>query len=157
MKIISAFPACGKTYAFENYQHVFKMLDSDSSEFSWVKDVEGNNTKERNLNFPQNYIDHIIENKDKYDIIFVSSHEVVRRALTKSGIRFVSVIPDKSLLNEWVGRMYMRGDNEKFIKFISDNWDNFLDDIWIDSSKVSKLKSNKFLDVDILRFLVNWD
>ena len=52
-KVISAFPACGKSYAYENYQKCFNgILDSDSSEFSWIKDEDGNNRKERNLDFP---------------------------------------------------------------------------------------------------------
>ncbi|HCL4480363.1 TPA: hypothetical protein N2D99_002451 [Clostridium botulinum] len=29
---ISAFPACGKSYCFNNHQDKFSMLDSDSSE-----------------------------------------------------------------------------------------------------------------------------
>ena len=36
--IISAFPACGKTYAFEKMKNIkgLKALDSDSSQFSWM-------------------------------------------------------------------------------------------------------------------------
>ena len=34
-KIISAFPACGKTYLFENFKDKI-ILDSDSSKFSWI-------------------------------------------------------------------------------------------------------------------------
>lgn len=82
--VISAFPAYGKSYCFKKYQDKFTILDSDSSEFSWIKDRNGNNTKERNANFPQNYITHIKNNIGKVDIIFVSSHETVRKALFDS-------------------------------------------------------------------------
>lgn len=34
--VVSAFPCCGKTYAFENYQNKYSILDSDSSQFSWM-------------------------------------------------------------------------------------------------------------------------
>ena len=38
-KIISAFPACGKTYAFKKLNEKgYKILDSDSSQFSWCYD-----------------------------------------------------------------------------------------------------------------------
>jgi hypothetical protein len=57
--VISAFPGCGKSYCYKKYQDRFSILDSDSSEFSWIKDNEGKNTKERNPDFPNNYIDHI--------------------------------------------------------------------------------------------------
>ena len=53
--IVSAFPCCGKTYYFENKKDLV-VLDSDSSNFSWIKDENGNNTKERNPEFPNNYI-----------------------------------------------------------------------------------------------------
>lgn len=61
--IISGFPGIGKSYFFRNQEYNNRtVLDSDSSEFSWVKDENGNNTKERNPDFPSNYIDHIKEN-----------------------------------------------------------------------------------------------
>ena len=45
-KIIAAFPACGKTYYFENREEDNIVLDSDSSKFSWtyqgMKDKNGN-------------------------------------------------------------------------------------------------------------------
>lgn len=152
-KVISAFPACGKTTYYKewsqyspenawrkrnNGEQVFtpygypvgeKIIDSDSSEFSWVKDENGNNTKERNPGFPNNYIQHIKDNLDKQDIIFVSSHEVVRKALEDNGIEYHIFYPDKSLKEEWIRRFKERGNDEKFIEFISTNWDKFIDDI----------------------------
>ena len=44
--VISAFPACGKTYAFNNFQDSYSILDSDSSKFDKTY-------------FPDNYIKHI--------------------------------------------------------------------------------------------------
>jgi hypothetical protein len=44
--------------------------------------------KYRNPDFPNNYIKHIQDNIDKVDYIFVSSHEVVRKALNEVGIDF---------------------------------------------------------------------
>lgn len=152
-KVISAFPACGKTtyykewsqYSPENMwrienngEQVFtskgipagkRIIDSDSSEFSWIKDENGNNTKERNPEFPNNYIQHIKDNLDKQDIIFVSSHEVVRKALEENNIEYHIFYPDKSMKEEWIKRFKERGNDENFINFISNNWDNFIDDI----------------------------
>ena len=40
-KIISAFPACGKTYAFKKLnENGYKILDSDSSKFSWMDVID---------------------------------------------------------------------------------------------------------------------
>lgn len=127
--VISAFPACGKTYCFENHQGDFSMLDSDSSEFSWVKDSNGTSTKERNPDFPNNYIEHIKQNIGKVDVIFVSSHAVVRKALADHDIKTIIVYPNKNLKSEWLRRFKARGNSEGFIKFISDNWDKFIDEI----------------------------
>jgi len=128
--IVSAFPACGKSYMFNNYNDKpYTMLDSDSSNFSWVKDENGINTKERDSNFPNNYIKHIKDNIGKVDVIFVSSHNIVREALNENNIRFFMVYPDKNMKDEWIKRFRERDNNGIFINFISKNWDNFIDEI----------------------------
>ena len=135
--VISAFPCCGKSYAFNNYQNTYEILDSDSSNFSWTyrkrneeeleqcrKDFEStphlmstedfierlkNETvKRRNPDFPNNYIQHIKDNMGKVDFIFVSSHLQVRQALQDNNIPFCTVYPYSGYLNEWIGRMYQR-------------------------------------------------
>jgi len=128
--IVSAFPACGKSYVFQNQDKLltnFSCLDSDSSEFSWVKDSEGNNTKERNPDFPNNYIQHIKDNIGKVDIIFVSSHSEVVNALEDNELRWVKVVPSGECKAEWIGRFWLRGNDNGFIEFISSNWDSFTD------------------------------
>jgi len=151
--VISAFPACGKSYCFKNHQDKYSMLDSDSSEFSWVKDSEGNNTKERNKDFPSNYIKHIKDNIGKVDVIFVSSHEVVRKALVDNKIKTIIVYPTKGMKEEWIRRFKARGNNDGFINFISNNWDNFIDDIEKEDSGFLKegLSNEKmYLDLSFL-------
>lgn len=169
--VISAFPGCGKTYCFKNLNSKgLSILDSDSSDFSWVKDNNGNNTKERNPEFPSNYIKHIKDNIGKVDIIFVSSHEVVRNALLENNLRFILVYPYKHCKDEWIKRFKSRGNNEAFINFISNNWDNFIDDMdLIDETigeknengliyrKISKerLDNNKYIDANYLYCLTD--
>lgn len=75
-KIISAFPACGKTYAFEKLnQKGYTILDSDSSKFSWTereytedelqKIKEEWESKPYMLRIGEGYIDLIRHNKIK--------------------------------------------------------------------------------------------
>ena len=161
--VVSAFPCCGKTYAFKNYQDKYSILDSDSSEFSWTyqrpKDKNGNLLrgieKVRNPEFPNNYIAHIKENIGKVDIIFVSSHLEVRKAMEEAGIRYCTVYPKNEMLNEWVGRMYRRGNDDNFIKFQIEHWDEFVRNITFGPHGVGiyRLGNNEYLDVD---FLYNW-
>ena len=152
--IISAYPCCGKTYMYENFKDKYKILDSDSSDFSWIErkrtDAELKEIKReweetphllngdgyinqikndliivRNPEFPNNYIQHIKDNIGKVDIICVSSHLKVRQALTDAGIKFITVYPKEDMLDEWIGRMYRRGSSIKFIEFQIEHWNEF--------------------------------
>lgn len=156
--VISAFPATGKTYAYENFQSDDLVIaDSDSSQFSWVKDAEGKNTPVRNPDFPKNYIDHIRSLIGKVDIIFVSSHEQVREALVNEDINFITIYPDIKERNAWVGRMYLRGNDDAFIKFIYNSWD----DMMIESvygkfmgEDTIRLKGNQYITKRMLKSLI---
>lgn len=132
-RIISAFPGTGKTFFHE--QHPDTTLDSDSSQFSWV-DPDGNGkrnddrlTKQRNPDFPQNYIDHIKENIGKYEFIFVSTHKVVRDALLDNCIFFYLIYPDYRKKDAFLERYKARGDESVFVKLLEDNWDTWLKEL----------------------------
>lgn len=128
-KIISAFPGCGKTECWKKYQNPkydFKVLDSDSSTFN-------------KTNFPSNYIEHIKENIGKVDVIFISSHQQVRRALTNDNYiseclknkkaEFIVAYPSIDEKEEYIERYKLRGSTPSFIKLISDNWDYWITDM----------------------------
>lgn len=126
--IISAFPACGKTYATEYFSKKgLSVLDSDSSEFSWIPNESGD--KVRNPNFIEDYMNHISENIGKVDCIFVSSHKEVRKALKKLTDDFLVVYPAKYLKEEWIRRCSLRGSSPEFCQKIADYWDEWIDDI----------------------------
>ena len=142
-KVIAAYPACGKSYFTENARDFFDnenpiILDSDSSKFSWIYE-DGIKTDKRNPDFPQNYINHIKENIGKADVIFVSSHSVVRKALSKNNIKFTLVVPKKICLNEWMIRYINRGNDNDFINAQIDNWDKWLNEIDEEKGTYSKL------------------
>lgn len=114
--VISAYPAMGKSYT-TNYltNNNFSVVDSDSSYFSWKYDSKGNRLSERNDNWPNNYIDYIKSHIKDSDIIFISSHEEVRRALFEEDIKYYTFIPllaDQEMLMD---RMKVRGSSEEFI------------------------------------------
>ena len=135
--IISAFPACGKTWCVNNLKDKFDMSDSDSSNFSWVDNITENGTlvRERNPEFPKNYIDHIKSLIGEKDFIFVSSHDVVRNALKENGLPYFLVYPDNTSDNKclWTQRMTGRGSPNNMISFVMGNWDNFIEDMKIES------------------------
>jgi hypothetical protein len=124
-RIVSAFPATGKTYLSGKGYEGLVISDSDSSSFSWLYDSNGQQTSVRNPRFPANYIEHIKSLIGAVDIIFVSSHFDVQNALSESGLCWSIVIPDRSLRDEWIGRCYVRGNTESFIRAMINNWDNW--------------------------------
>lgn len=129
-KIISAFPGCGKTTFFNMMDEKYDgdntiCIDSDSSKFSWVIDQEGN--KVRNIDFPNNYISHINENLGKYKYIFISTHDVVRDALIENEINFHIVYPELSMKEEYLERYVKRGNDDNFIKLLTENWEKWIE------------------------------
>lgn len=145
--IISGFPGVGKTEYFKHQEeHGRICLDSDSSEFSWIKDENGNNTKERNPEFPNNYIKHIKDSIDKVDIIFVSSHDVVRKALEEEKVYYILVYPEIEAKEEYINRYKKRGNNDGFINFISNSWESFIKDMDKETFPYKiKLKENQYI------------
>ena len=126
--VIAAIPGCGKSYTTTNEAEKFQgVLDSDSSQFSWIKDSNGKNTNERNPNFPKNYIEHIKSQLGKVEVIFVSSHKEVRKALEQEGIEYFLVYPNIFQKKEYIQRYQKRGSDKKFINLLSANWD-----LWIE-------------------------
>ena len=112
--LLSAFPGTGKSYLFENSK--LSVLDSDSSKFDKSK-------------FPENYIEHIKENIGKVDIICISSHLEVRKALEESNMFFHLIYPDIRSKSEYIERYKERGSNQKFISLVSANWSNWLTEL----------------------------
>ena len=144
-RIISGFPGVGKSEFFKNVKDLI-VLDSDSSLFSWIKDSEGNNTKERDPEFPMNYMKHIKDNIGKADIILVSSHTNIREALKDNGIQYYLVYPSHPLKAEYLKRYADRGSDEKFIQFIDEHWHDFINEIELDTFPFNiKLWNHQYL------------
>lgn len=127
--VISAFPACGKSYTYKKFNgKPYTMLDSDSSQYSWIYE-DGVKTDRRNPNFIEDYMTHIKENIGKVDCIFVSSHRDVRQALRDNNIKYFMVYPSLEMKDEMLNRMKERGNNDKFIAFQKEHFDEFVTDI----------------------------
>lgn len=184
-KILSVFPACGKTWIYEHQKELgISVLDSDSSEFSWMyrkrtpeeieelkeyweqnfknfmtwekyaNMIKDDEIRVRNPEFPDNYIEYIKDQLefDKYDYIFVSSHESVRKALNEEGIDFIIVFPKRKLKNEWINRCYLRENNGFPLSVLVDNWDKWIDQMYLEirsGHRYKILKSNQYLS-DVL-------
>lgn len=149
--IISAFPAVGKSYLYDNQDKLgLKVSDSDSSKFSWIPN---SNPKERNPNFPTNYINHIKEIQPNYDLVLVSSHKNVRDSLMENNMKFIIVYPSKEVKEVYMKRYKQRGNDQSFIDMMDKNFESFVDEIdQIDSPLVKKIKltTDKYL-ADVIK------
>lgn len=128
--IIAGFPGVGKSYFCEHGDEgTAKAIDADSSKFSWVKGSKGD-SPQRNPDFPKNYIEHIksIKDAEGVDIIFVSSHKEVRRALKEADIPYILVYPNIYQKSEYIKRYKQRGNSDNFIKKVDSHWDEWIRD-----------------------------
>lgn len=145
--IIAAFPAMGKTYFTEhNSRYTKQILDSDSSLFSWSYNHKGN-SRNRNPEFPYNYLDYIaymykslqyspvmgIEGLPQVSgIIFTSTHSNVLKGLNQYDLPFTAVIPNsKSALME---RLNAR--NDPMANMIDETYDKFTNDVKVNAGSV---------------------
>ena len=172
--VISAYPACGKSTFYKTYSKYaehddnsktnnYKILDSDSSKFSWIYDNNGNKTDIRNPDFPNNYVNYIKSRIGKEDIIFVSSHKIVRNALYKSGILYFSVYPEDTIANkkEWKSRFLNRNDSSDFISFQMNHWTEFINEMTSDITPEYKYPLNtdkgvNFINIDMIHDMYGW-
>lgn len=136
--VVSAFPCTGKS-TFVNQCKDLRLLDSDSSSYSWINKDDG--TRERNPEFPKNYINRIKECIGDYDIIFVSSHETVRKALAEAGINYILIYPCNKIdmIIEYIDRATDRGSSPEFIKNMIHHYDEWIKSCDEDESAAYKI------------------
>ena len=133
--IICGFPGVGKSCVANNRVNI---LDAESSAFHWRYDPEHpEKGREKNPDFPRNYIAYIKENMERYelDVILVATHKAVRDALKKEGIDYVIVAPSRWDKNEYMKRYLQRGNDIDFLKSLHKNWDVWMSELEIESYK----------------------
>lgn len=145
--IISGFPGIGKT-AFSGKNGSLKILDSDSSQFSW------NKKGKRNPEWPNNYLDHIRENLTEADVILVSTNDAVRSALKDAGIRFVLVYPSLEMKEEYIERYISRGSDQKFVELLRKNYETWIQELMAQTGcRHVVLESGQYLSDVMLEIL----
>lgn len=153
-KIVAAFPGSGKTIFYQKYMDI--VLDSDSSFFSWVKDEHGQNTNQRNPNFPINYIKYIKQNIGRYEFILVSTHHVVREALLNNCLFFYYIMPPYDKKNDFIKRYHDRGNDIAFIEMLNANWDKFQNEFHATNKGCEKIiMSSDYLETELLKLRDN--
>ena len=76
-----------------------------------------------NKDYPSNVVNYIRDNIGKYDFILVNDCKNTMHLLHDEGIKICKVHPDPSLLEAYVGRMFLNGYDDYAIKKRIENWE----------------------------------
>ena len=129
--IISGFGGVGKTYLAKKYKNV---IDLESSLYQYVntdlsdknkEKQKANLNREKNPDYPQNYVKAIYDAMDKYDVICVRYNGVRDdNFLDTYNIDYIVCHPTKQAFNKYyVSRYRERGNTEEFIEVIKRYFD----------------------------------
>ena len=129
--IIYGFPCVGKTTMCEKYKNC---IDLESSNFQYILTEEQKKLsiearkglKDRVLNpeWPENYLNAILDAVKKYDYVFVAHQGIIECA--KRNIPYWRVYPNINCKDEYVKRMIGRGNQGDFISNITKNFEKFV-------------------------------
>lgn len=129
-KIYSCFSGAGKTYAQSKYPG--KILDLESSYYRYkglnkktVETLKGSPNRTLNENFAEDYVNAIIDNIGKIEVLFISQHDEILARLDELGIKYTIVFYEDDMAQECINRCKNRGNSSDFIFGISSKWNYF--------------------------------
>lgn len=142
-KVIYVFPALGKTTYCKNHPNCIEL---SSEKYHWLDefDYEEGKGNYKNINplWPQNYLDAIIENVNKYDYVFVTNSG--RELCKKNNIEIYAIYPSINSKNEIINRMTARNNSNKVILNMKDNFEKYVSSIIEDDYFKEKIELNNF-------------
>ncbi len=82
--------------------------------------------KNKNPEWPENYIEFIKKQNTKDQIVLISAQPEILNMLGQQGIPFKTITPDVSTKNQIMERYEIRGNNKEFINMMSSNFEKFI-------------------------------
>jgi len=157
--IISGFAGIGKTTLQKKYQSV---IDLESSDFKWIYQDEtiesldkekrkGISNRIQNPLWPLNYVKEIIQKSKEYQIVLISQDLDLRNCLRENGCKYYVCFPKKECKQEYIERYKNRGNNEKFISLVSDNFENWVDALMNEENKLI-MEPGEYLEETLIRY-----
>lgn len=139
--VICAFPACGKSTITKNAEQYglkqcFVHYDEHEREYERTVPAgpgtpvyDSDSSVFDKAEFPGNYIKHIKDVLENHPdvVLFISSHEDVRKALHEAGIKYELAYPERELKGEYIERYKERGSPEAFVDMMNEKWNLFID------------------------------
>ena len=148
-KVYACFTGLGKTYASKILDN---SIDLESTLFKWiynenvdVESLKGSINRELNKDWPNNYIEEILNSIGKYEYIFISLNvPEVFEVIENLGVEYKIILPSKEDKLDLLKRLKKRNNNQNFINSIDEKFDEILD-YYKDYKNVVYLKANQFL------------
>jgi hypothetical protein len=126
--------------------------DLESSDFHWLKNPDGSwklnedGSKIINPLWPKNYINEIkaLERSGMYRVVFVSSHDDIRREMAEVGIRYSNLFPTNTpeMKKIMMERYRLRQSPPEFINNLEKNWDSYINSLMNDSKSIKNVQLN---------------
>lgn len=161
--IIAAFAGSGKSYIAKKYN---KVLDLESTYFKWeneglehlsVEERKGITTRVLNKEWPNNYIQEIMLQRDNYDIIFIAPPHALLKAegianyFLENNIDFYIARPKDTAIKNIEERLRARGNNEDFIKLVKKYSPAFSEEFSKPKYKSIIINDDEYLEDALLR------
>ena len=130
--IIAGFPGIGKTHFYNNQLKTkkYKVKDSDSSQYSKV------------ISWEKKYFDDVIKSLKTHDICLISTHKEVRNIFIENGITINLIYPPANAKSFYLDLYKSRGNDPKFIDFMDDKFEKFINEInIIESCHINRIKT----------------
>jgi len=161
--IVGAKAGVGKSYLGKKYDNV---LDLESTYFKWnteglegLSEEERKGVKTRTLNpeWPQNYIDEIVKQRENYDIILTQlPHERLKNKeiadyFFEHNIEFYVAMPTESALETILERLRERGNGEDFVNEVRNNFPSFVEEFSKGKYKKIDINDDEYLEDALVR------
>jgi ferredoxin-thioredoxin reductase catalytic subunit len=155
--IIAAFAGVGKTY-FCN--HVERAKDFVCMPYKYILpkgklDVGEEEARKSdwslalNLEYPRNFVEGILENRNRYDYLVIPSDSRVLEGLKGKNVSYLLCYPEAGAKEEYRKRYLQRGNTEDFIDIFIGNWEGFMESLRRDTYGTHIILSEKEYLLDV--------
>ena len=101
--------------------------------------------------WPLNYVEDIIQKSTEYDIVLISQDLDMRTCLRENKCKYYVCFPLKECKQEYIERYKNRGNNEKFISLVSNNFETWIDALMSEENKII-MESGEYLADTLIRY-----
>ncbi|HHU17130.1 MAG TPA: hypothetical protein GXZ70_02725 [Clostridiales bacterium] len=155
--IIAGFSGIGKTFFCNHvegakdfvcmpYKYLLPEIGSGEIEHEKLK---ADLSLEMNPEYPNNYINAILENMDKYKYLVIPSDSRVLAGLKDKHVPYILCFPEQKAKEEYRKRYLQRGNTEEFLDIFIGGWDYFMNSLRQDTygARIVLDKGEYLLDV----------